>query len=285
MLEQGNLVIRPMQPQELNLMMDWAAQEGWNPGLNDAHCYFQADPQGFLLALLDDEPVATISVVRYSDNLGFLGFYIVKPECRGRGYGMKIWNAGLAYLNGCNVALDGVVAQQENYARSGFKFAWNNVRYAGNARDIESPLPAASFLLKPAELPELLDYDRAFFPATRPAFLAAWIDQPGGTALGIREGGKLAGYGVVRPCREGFKIGPLYADSPDLAAVLFNDLQRALPEGSAIYLDLPDNNAAAVALACSAQMTPVFETARMYTGAQPDLPLNRIYGVTSFEIG
>jgi hypothetical protein len=32
-------------------------------------------------------------------------------------------------------------------------------------------------------------------------------------------------------------------------------------------------------------MTPVFETARMYTRQSPELPLNRLFGVTSFELG
>jgi len=32
-------------------------------------------------------------------------------------------------------------------------------------------------------------------------------------------------------------------------------------------------------------MKPVFETARMYTGAAPDLPLPKLFGVTSFELG
>ena len=30
---------------------------------------------------------------------------------------------------------------------------------------------------------------------------------------------------------------------------------------------------------------PVFETARMYRGGQPQLPLDRVFGVTSFELG
>lgn len=32
-------------------------------------------------------------------------------------------------------------------------------------------------------------------------------------------------------------------------------------------------------------MKPVFETARMYTGAAPDIALARLYGVTTFELG
>ncbi|WP_432698383.1 GNAT family N-acetyltransferase [Marinobacterium sp. YM272] len=284
-MKNTGLVIRPMQKHELGLMMDWAAEEGWNPGLHDGDCYFSADPKGFLLALLDGEPVATLSGVRYSDEFGFLGFYIVKPEYRGRGLGMQIWKAGMDYLAGCNIALDGVVAQQSNYARSGFRFAWNNVRYAGQARHAQCESAAASFPLSVTDLAELLDYDKPFFPVARPEFLASWIDQPGATALGVRKQGRLAGYGVIRPCREGFKIGPLYADSPQLAEVLFNDLQQTVPVGAQIYLDLPDTNLEAVGLAQAAGMEPVFETARMYTGDTPELPLDRLYGVTSFEIG
>jgi hypothetical protein len=40
-----------------------------------------------------------------------------------------------------------------------------------------------------------------------------------------------------------------------------------------------------VALAERYDMTVSFETARMYTGEMPDIPLNRLFGVTSFEIG
>ena len=32
-------------------------------------------------------------------------------------------------------------------------------------------------------------------------------------------------------------------------------------------------------------MNLVFETARMYLGPKPALPLDRLYGVTSFELG
>lgn len=32
-------------------------------------------------------------------------------------------------------------------------------------------------------------------------------------------------------------------------------------------------------------LAPVFETARMYRGAMPRLPLERIFGITSFELG
>ncbi len=52
-----------------------------------------------------------------------------------------------------------------------------------------------------------------------------------------------------------------------------------------IFLDVPEPNAAALSLAQDLGLTPVFETARMYTGRAPDIALDKIFGVTTFELG
>lgn len=275
---------RVMTRQEMDIAIDWAAAEGWNPGLYDADCFHAADPDGFLVGLLEDEPVATISVVKYGHSFGFLGFYIVKPEDRGRGYGMQIWNAGLAYLKGRIVGLDGVVAQQGNYQKSGFTLAYRNIRYQGTGG---GSFPADSGIVRLSTLPfdEICVYDKPFFPDNRERFLRCWIDQPQSTALGILRNRKLAGYGVVRRCRSGYKVGPLFADSPQFAEDLFQSLKAHTPYGAPIFLDTPEANPAAVDLAKQHSMVVAFETARMYRGKCPELPLSRLFGVTTFELG
>jgi hypothetical protein len=89
---------------------------------------------------------------------------------------------------------------------------------------------------------------------------------------------------VIRDCREGCKIGPLFADDDEAALILFRALAATRP-GRPIILDVPVPNEAAVALARSHGMQPVFETARMYKGTAPDLSLSSIYGITTFELG
>lgn len=65
---------------------------------------------------------------------GFLGFYIVIPSRRRQKIGMALWRAGMQLLSSCrNVGLDGVVEQQPNYRKSGFTYAYANVRYEGRA--------------------------------------------------------------------------------------------------------------------------------------------------------
>ena len=280
------LRIRAMTRADLDMAIEWAAAEGWNPGLHDADTFLAADPGGFLLGLLESEPVATISAVRYGGHFGFIGFYIVRPEFRGQGHGIALWRDAMKRLAGRTIGLDGVVAQQDSYRKSGFELAWNNVRHEGVARSCERP----DTRVVPVDpvgqaTPELLEYDSAFFPDDRRRFVQHWITQSGSTALAARRGGVLAGYGVIRPCRIGFKIGPLFADDADVADRLLRALISRLRPGEPIQLDTPATNPLALELARSHGMRPVFETARMYAGVAPDLPIRRLFGITTFELG
>jgi GNAT superfamily N-acetyltransferase len=276
-------IIRSMRPQEIPIAIDWAAAEGWNPGLADAECFSSVDPQGFLIGELDGKPAATISCLNYDDRFSFLGFYIVRPDLRGKGYGLRIWNAAIAHAGGRVVGLDGVVAQQDNYRKSGFALAYANIRYGGT---VATPAMPRADVIALSDLPfaQIEADDATVFPAPRPSFLRVWIDTPGHIGCALLRDGTLAAWGVIRPCRQGRKIGPLVADDRAAAeAVLSALLARA--GGGEIFLDVPGVNREAVALAESFGLAPVFETARMYTGPIAPLRVERVFGVTSFELG
>lgn len=277
-------IIRVLTADEVDQAVAWATAEGWNPGLADAPVFRAVDPDGFIgLVLPDGTLAASISVVRYGEAFGFLGFYIVRPDQRGRGYGWRLWQAGMAHLGARSVGLDGVVAQQDAYRRSGFAFAHRNVRFGG-------PLFAAGPRHPALMVPEgaLVDavaaYDAPLFPAPRAGFVRDWLAGPSRRALAYVEGGAVRGYGVIRPCREGAKIGPLFADTPDVAAAIARGLAGVAARGP-VFLDAPEPNGAAVALAANLGLSPVFETARMYKGPAPALDLARVYGITTFELG
>ncbi|MEO1209576.1 MAG: GNAT family N-acetyltransferase [Cyanobacteria bacterium J06638_20] len=281
-----NYAIRTMTRHELDLAVRWAAAEGWNPGQHDAGSFYATDPSGFLMGWLDNEPIASISVVKYGESFGFLGFYIVRSEFRGQGYGFQIWQAGLAYLKGRMIGLDGVVSQQPNYLKSGFQLAYRNIRYEGfrqNTPHQAATIPAVPLSSLP--LASIVAYDRSFFPDDRQTFLQAWITQPGSTALGVVENQTLLGYGVLRPCVQGYKVGPLFAENAEIAEALLNALIAQVEPDQPFYLDVPEVNPEAVAIAQKYSMTSMFETARMYRPTIPQLPTHKIFGVTTFELG
>jgi Acetyltransferase (GNAT) domain len=175
------------------------------------------------------------------------------------GSGSQAWRARGSRA----IGLDGVVAQQDNYRKSGFMFAYNNIRYGGwvaplvEAKPTTVPLTEVSFDLIARD-------DATVFPAARPTFLYTWISAPGHIGRALIRDGLLVAWGVIRPCRTGRKIGPLIADDRDAAEAMFAALVG--PAGGQVFLDVPQPNDAAVALATAHGFAPVFETARMYSG-------------------
>ena len=276
--------IRHATRAELDIIIDWAAREGWNPGLEDANAFWAADPQGYWVATEDDALAAAISIVRYGGHYAFLGLYIAEPACRGRGIGLALWKQAIASAEGRTIGLDGVVARQDDYRKSGFAWSHANIRYGG-AVDVTEPPGTHLIDAAPVHAAALIDYDRRFNPARRDAFLHEWTKQlPSRRSVVLLRDGTIAGYGTIRACRDGFKIGPLFADNETGADLIFRKL-AAGAKGARVYLDIPEPNGAARALCARYNMTPVFETARMYRGPVPDLPLARIYGITTFELG
>ncbi|MCX8521213.1 MAG: GNAT family N-acetyltransferase [Rhodoferax sp.] len=278
------LHIRAMRQDELTTGLDWAAAEGWNPGLHDAASFYATDPDGFLLAQFQGQPVGMVSAVRYGSRFGFIGFYIVLPAFRGRGHGLALWNAAITRLQGRLVGLDGVVAQQANYRKSGFVLAHNNMRMQGLARSVRPTQPGMVPLAQ-VDWHTLLRYDSSVYPCERARFLQHWIQQRGSIALAYMPGASLQGFGVIRPCRVGYKIGPLFADDGSSARHILNALLASIGPGTQVQIDITSQHEQARELTHSLGFDPVFETARMYTGPAPPYPLERQFGITTFELG
>jgi len=286
-MSKSELLIRHMRRDELDVLVNWAAGEGWNPGLCDADIFWATDPEGFIAAERHGELVGGGSIVSYGGQFGFMGFFIIHPEYRGQGLGNQLWHERLRRLIArlqppAIIGMDGVFDMQGYYAKGGFKFAGRDLRFEGKARFGGE----ADGVVRLAEIPfETLDtYDRAHFPAPRSGFLQRWIESPGSHARGAIRNGQLAGYGVVRPCRTGFKMGPLFADDASIAQDLFHTLCSQIP-GEQVFLDVPECNQAAMDLALGMDMKEVFGCAKMYYGPTPLLPGNEIFGITTFELG
>jgi len=272
-----------MTKSDLDLAISWAATEGWNPGLHDRDVFFNTDLQGFFMGFLDGKPISCISAVSYGKDFGFIGFYIVHSKHRSKGYGIKIWNRAIDYLKTQNIGLDGVTVQQENYKKSGFKLAHKNIRYQGVGKKYKTD-DSNIIKIHLISFSDLIKYDDQCFPVSRPRFLKNWISEPESLTVGFLKNDKLSGYGMVRKCVTGYKIGPLFADNKLIAERLFKKLNNSAV-GSPIFLDIPEVNKEALELVKKYKMKPMFETARMYTKKLPVISLNKVFGITTFEVG
>jgi GNAT superfamily N-acetyltransferase len=275
--------VAPMALGELERALDWAAEEGWNPGLDDAAAFLAADRGGFLMGWIGDEPVAAISAVRHSASFGFLGLFLCRPEWRGQGFGRQIWQAGLALLGDRSIGLDAVAAQEANYARGGFLLSHRTVRYRGRVE----PEPWSRLVpFAPRHLPALLALDRRASGVARDAYLGAWFaGAPTRRTLVIEADGEVAGFGTIRACREGAKVGPLHAADPADAERLLRALATLAPPEADIALDVPEPNYAGGALARDLGLEAGFGTARMYRGTAPAEDHAPVFGAVTLELG
>lgn len=291
--------IRRALPEDMDYVMRLIANEGWNPGLADGQCFYAADADGFWIGELAGKPMGCVSGVRYRNSeakdFGFIGCYIVEPEMRGHIYSAQLGRHAMAQLADCNVGIDGVLAQQEHYRHFGFELAHRNLRYMGDCRTWPV-LTTTTKIVSADTLPfdQLADYDRRHFPAQRSAFLRAWLEQSEHRSLAFVEDGEIRGYGTVRKCLSGYKVGPLFAADSSIALALLLALADIVRQrecnnfgvdATHVYLDISEENAAACDLVKTLDMQFVFETARMYSAGKPAIQWQEVYGITTFELG
>ncbi|KAL6060548.1 GNAT family N-acetyltransferase [Balamuthia mandrillaris] len=311
--QEGVVVVRKLTSAEEVRRTAWrfAADEGWNPGKHDAEAFFAADPDGFFVAELKGEPVGTLSAVTYGKSFGFLGLYVVKPEHRGRGFGIAMWEKAMEYLQQEKdrvIGLDGVLAQEANYRRSGFSSYYMHIRYQATLQHLitssssSDVMEGNGFHLKPctASLMERVEaYDRQCFPGPRTAFLQKWLYAPDSVSLVAfskdeGEGEAIRGYGTIRASLGGYRVGPLFADSKEVAKALLLALASSASSISSsellnavVSVDISEANEEAEKMAKEELgMVDVFRCVRMYHGGRrPQHALHKVFACTTLELG
>lgn len=291
----STLQIRPLQPNQVDRLTDWARREGFAPGLGDVEIYRHTDRQGLWIGWLGSEPVGCIAGVKYNLDYGFIGLYIVVPEYRGQGYGRQLWQRALDHLADLPcVGLEAAINRIEDYAGWGFRPASATSRWQRISGEVDShvgpALPEGLRLLEGGAIPQsavqLYDAQRELSP--RPHFLADWLAHRAGTVKALIDGeGRCHGFGRIRPCLlprgEGWRIGPLLADTAALAALLIQQLLNQHP--GVVLIDSPGANPGAAPLLADLGFERVGGTLRMYRGPCPAVPLDDVFGLACLELG
>ncbi len=276
------MTIRAMTLDDLNLVLRWAADEGWNPGVDDAVAFHAADPSGFLIKEIGNDPLAAISVVNHDREFAFLGLYLCKTEHRGQGHGIDIWRAGIAHAGGRTIGLDGVPDQQANYAKSGFVKYGNTVRYAGQITPLTNPRVRSA---SSDDLDTLIAHDARASGMNRTRFATHWFAaMPTRQTMVVLNTTDIAGFATFRRCVSGSKVGPLYASCEDDARALLSANPFANSDASC-FVDVPDHDGPLARVLQSLGFEATFETARMFSGAPPKADPDTFHAIATMELG
>lgn len=278
--------IGPMRAGEVPLLGQWAAGEGWNPGVSDLAIVHAIDPDAFLALRHGEEMIGGGVIYRAAPMLGFMGLFIVRPDRRGQGLGTALWFRRRDLLlsrleGGATIGMDGVFDMVPFYERGGFRLSHRDLRFQGIATgtrdDSVEPLDAR-------DRDEVVAMDAALLGADRKVFLERWLAAPGARTAGLRIAGRLRAIAALRPARNGYRFGPVLAESADDARRVMSHLMADV-QGQQVQLDVPEPNVAGITLAKGYAFTEVFGCARMYLGPIPRVDVSRVFGVTSFEFG
>ena len=293
--------IQSLNQKQVATLVSWAGREGWNPGLSDAELVWQADPQGFLGMCVDEKCIAGGAIVRHNPMFGFMGLFIVEPEYRGQGLGRKLWFARrdrlLARLDpGASIGLDAVDAMVGFYAAGGFQpftrhrrfqFVSDSSQGIHLKRDAHQSVPSTPRPYQANDFPAIHAMDLECFPGERANILEPWITQRNGLTLVLpnpKNSDEILGWGTIRKCLVGWKIGPLQAHTPEIANALIEQLILDA-KAESVMIDIPDNNPEALRLCQSFGMQEVFGCVRMYLGPPPILKNQHLFAILSLEIG
>lgn len=286
------ILVRNLQERDRDEVMAWITALGWNPGTRDAECLAATDPDGLFVAEEDGQIVGFATGIAYDDTFGFVGALVVNPELGGRAgqVVLRIYRHVREYLGSRLVGIDALSSTRDFFIRGGQIPAYRHVRYRGILP------PGGSFggeivPLRSIPLEEIIALDAQLFPVPRPRFWTCWLDAYGANGAACRDSrNRLAGFGILRPARRGWRAGPLIAADAAMARTLLLTLAPRA-EGQPVTIDVPEINQEALLLAESFSLHRLFTTTRLYTRSPgslrvvPPPSMNRLFGIVSYEFG
>ena len=291
------LSIKPMCDDDIDFVTEISRKEGFVPGIGDLGIYKNTDKQGLWVGWLNDNPIGCIAGVRYNENYGFLGLFLVLENYRGRGFGLQLWKKALDHLIDLPcVGLEAAPDRIADYSKWGFSVSSKTTRWQllGDGKFLDErfrseDLNDFSFVEGssiPSNAVEKFDETRENTP--RPHFLSNWLKHPAGKVIAVIDKyGRCHGFGRIRPCLlkrgDGWRIGPLMADNPKLLTILLKKLIESHP--GLIIIDAPGLNKSASELFKDLGFESQSETFRMYRGYQPPVSMKDVYGLACLELG
>ncbi|MBD2784089.1 hypothetical protein ID858_04610 [Xenorhabdus sp. DI] len=268
------------------IILDWANVENWDMNTDDAACFFNVDPAAFFIAYRGSHPIASISMVSYSDSYSFGGNFIILPEYRNHVCAGRIWQWSMDYAGHRTIGCDGNWDKTQLYGKRGFAIHYRNVRLSGIIRQKITP-PAGALPITPANIDEVIQYDAECTGIYRGALLANWFWGKERYGFCTYSSTGISGVIGIRRSQNGYRIGPFFADNADVVETLALTAFAQIPAGLPVSVDVPEtDNNDFLPLANEYGLKGLFNTYRMYKGNLiPKGRLDKVKAIASLELG
>lgn len=285
-MEDTGVVLRPMTRDEVLAIQPANYQaQSWSYGANDFDCVNRFDPTAFFCCVDKGVITATTCLVKWDDTFAFAGSVLVREEYRGKGYGGKLIYHMRDLNVHRNVGADAMNAEWPIYSANGFMKAYDHHAVRGVAKHVDHPLHKHVSDLSSVSVEDIAAYDAQYFPVPRPRFVDIWLKQNESIVRGYVAEGKLLGYGLLRPGWPVAQIGPLYAESAEIACAVLTSLTNTLQVGEKYELASHTPNPNMAQLSTAFGFEQCYLHTRLYNKKVYQLRDACVYACLSTDIG
>ncbi|KAF2103656.1 hypothetical protein NA57DRAFT_69870 [Rhizodiscina lignyota] len=222
---------------------------GWNRAYNDAPMHWNVSRSTSWLVVTSkdsDKPEGCVVPFVFDNRTAWVGFFIMNASARGKGWGAALFRQCLAEFKrmGCEyIGLDAVVEQKATYERRGFRevgMIKNMFRDGLGKVPIEDEIKTEGsgwklVDIRSIEAGKLVDFEerctgfrRSRLWSKEGMFHRVEDDTCGFAATDAS--GALEGFVLVRVNHLGYRFGPIYASSRDIASALLRAAMKRTGE-------------------------------------------------------
>jgi len=217
----------------------------------------------------------------------WVSMVLVLPQFKRRGLATQVLRHALEYLRAARLApvLDATPAGYPVYLQEGFGPAWGFRRYRREpvALDPDAADAPRTRLVEARDWPGVMAFDAPAFGADRERLLRLLADRMPQAARVAEQDGRITGFVFGRDGREASQIGPLVAQSPQVAQDLLDDVLASV--AGAVQVDLADRYLALLQGLVARGFVLQRPFTRMTTAAAPPGAPARVVLVAGPELG
>lgn len=281
--------LRLMTPHDVSLGMRLKEQAGWNQTEADWQRCLQLQPDGCFVAERDGVAVGTVTTCIFGP-IAWIAMVLVDVAHRGQGIGRTLLDHALAFLDGrgiSSVRLDATPLGRTLYEKRGFVEEYTLTRFEGVPSLVGSPASfrdkIAVVAMRPAHQERVMQFDRQITGTDRAGLLRhLYAETPAEWRLALR-GEELLGFTAARAGSRAWQIGPCLATAEAGPLLLADALARRV--GQRVFVDVPTENRASVAIATEAVLVPQRPLYRMCRGPKPHERVEQLWASFGPEKG
>jgi GNAT superfamily N-acetyltransferase len=278
---------------DIPLGLRLARQAGWNQIESDWRRFLALQPDGCLVGELDGVAVATTAAFVFGP-VAWIAMVLVDVESRRKGVATTLLKHALDFLDKQGVKtvrLDATAAGQPVYEKLGFVPEYPLTRYMGivpisdfGLRIADSTLSdnPQSAIINP-QFGEIAAFDSRMTGTPREKMLARLFEEAPELTRTWDRDGRLEGYVTGRRGAKATLIGPCIATAQAGPALLGHALSRCA--GQPVFLDIPRDNAPAIAMAENSELSSQRHFMRMSRGERITDHMEAIWASSGPEKG